>query len=527
VAKGGELTLAKALGEPGGGYAVVCCDLSPKAVQSQAFEHLLAVNGIALEWSAGRENVSTDTQIDATGEAPDRRGQEQVEEQREVTGVRLAAIPPVELDLVYVEATREQLQATLDAIDAQPGEFLSYSVEPAPGVEVQKDWGRQYRRGVEEKIRRSGGMLAGKAEDSADTEAVVRAKAPALERQAAEGEAKDQSQAPAQGPSPQGTLRVPLPEGTAKGAFEAGTLLAGETQKGGLGTGTQQSLGRAWRLQIPGPVIRGRLSPPAEAALATQSGATVQQAGPGGAAPDGPVVAEVVRAKPPGAPVAEPKPEVPVPTEKEGKSAIPGSQPTRNLVQTPSLPTPLTTSGAKGEGPPRGGDTPPAPAKPAAEPPAPAEQPAKSPDAAPRQDESLKAGSSGQAAGKVGVQGGAPKPKKGMTLGAPGAPQAKAPPTQLADKSLQGNQPAEPNVSPRLPLDQAEEKANEKSVSQQQRQRQDFKQQPPVQTYRVLFVLRMIRPDVAGPSAAAALMTEQAKPAAAPAPESTPPAAKQ
>jgi hypothetical protein len=507
VAKGGELTLAKALGEPGGGYAVICCDLSPKAVQSQVFEQLLVANGIALEWSAGRENVPTDTQLAVTGGAPDHRGQEQAEELHEVPGMRPAAIPPIELDLVYVEATREQLQATLDAIHAQPGEFLSYSVEPAPGVEMQKDWGRQYRRGVEERVRQSGGLLAGKAEDAADAEVAGRAKAPALEREAAEGEAKDQSQAPAQGPSPP----TPLP---ASGA------------RGGWGTDTQQSLGRARRLQVLAPVFRGRLSASAEAALATQSGVMVQQAGPGGAAVDGSVTAQGLRETPPGAPVTEPKPEVPVPTEKEGKSAIPGSQPTRNLVQTPSPPPPLATGGAKQEGPTRS-ETPPAPAKPTTKALAPAEQPAKSPDGGPGQDESLKAGSSGQAAGKEATRGGAPKPKKGMSLEAPGAAEAKVPPTPPADKAPQGNQPAEPTVSPPLPLDQATEQAKDRFQSQQQRQqRLDFKQQPPLQTYRVLFVLRMVRPDVAGSSAAAS-MTEQAKPAAAPAPESTPPAAKQ
>jgi len=74
-----------------------------------------------------------------------------------------------------------------------------------------------------------------------------------------------------------------------------------------------------------------------------------------------------------------------------------------------------------------------------------------------------------------------------------------------------------------------QDQAKAKSAPQEKReQRQDLKQPPPpAQTYRVLFVLRMVGPDAAHLPAAAAAMMEQAEPPAARAPEGTPPAATQ
>ena len=500
---GGQMTLAKAIVQPAGGYAVVCCDISPTAFLAQAFAQVLAVNGIALEGTGVEAFVSADTQTDAVGAAPDRGEMGEAKQQRQVADVRLATVPLAgELDLVCVEATREQLEATLAALDAQPGEFLSLSVEPAPGVEAQKDWGRQFGRNVQQEARRRGGVLAGQADDSAHADAMARPKVLVQEEQAAESEA----QGLPQNPSPPAPLR-------ASGA-------RGE----GFGRGNQASLGRAWRLQVPGPVLRGRLSAPAEPSFSLQSGTAAQQAGPAVPAPAPPEVTQALRETPAGAPLAERTPELPGPAEGEGKSATPGTQSARSLSQNPSPPAPLPAGGARGEGLGRG-SKPPAPAKPAEKALAPAEQPKKSPNGGPPQDESPRAGSGGRAVGHSGAQGGAPTAGKGPAPQAPGSPQPKVPPPQLADKSQEGRRPGEGTSGAPPPQDQAKEKS---APQEKREQRQDLKQPPPpTQTYRVLFVLRMVGPGAAHMPAAAASIMERAEPPAARDPEGTPPAATQ
>lgn len=145
---------------------------------------------------------------------------------------------------------------------------------------------------------------------------------------------------------------------------------------------------------------------------------------------------------------------------------------------------------------------------------APAEQPGKSPDGGTRQDESSKAGSGGgRAVGQADTQGGAPKPQKGPAPGETGSPQSKVPPSQSADKSQERVQPREGTGSGPPPEDYAKAKP---APQPKREQGQDLKQpQPPAQTYRVLFVLRMVGPNVSRPPAAAASMIEQAEPPAA------------
>ena len=156
---------------------------------------------------------------------------------------------------------------------------------------------------------------------------------------------------------------------------------------------------------------------------------------------------------------------------------------------------------------------------------APAEQPGKSPGGGAQQDESSKAGSGGRAVEQAAARGGAPRPEKGPALGEPGSPQPKVPPPQSADKSQEGTRPGAGTSSAPPPSDQAKAKS---APQQQREQGQDLKQpQPPAQTYRVLFVLRMVGPDVSRPPAAAASIMEQAEPPAARDPEGTPPAKKE
>ncbi len=122
----------------GDGVLLIRCDISPAAARKQAFDKLLIANGIARE--------QTHTKTDA--KRPGRREQqklaaldERLEEQAE-SG---------QLDVVYVEATPSQIEATLAGLAARHEEFLSVSVEPDPRVEAQQVF-TQYNRGRAQRI---------------------------------------------------------------------------------------------------------------------------------------------------------------------------------------------------------------------------------------------------------------------------------------------------------------------------------------------------------------------------------------
>jgi len=144
-----------------GGVLVVRCDVSPEALNRKAFDKLLDANGIAwreeeaeAKWGAERgrgthalaEKAAADGQKSAEANLRELR-----EKQQSAAGRKMrqgGGTGP--LDVVYVEATSAQIEATLAGLAAQPNVFLSVSVQPAPGAASQHSLSQYNRRGMEQ-----------------------------------------------------------------------------------------------------------------------------------------------------------------------------------------------------------------------------------------------------------------------------------------------------------------------------------------------------------------------------------------
>jgi autotransporter-associated beta strand protein len=142
----------------GDGVLVVRCDVSPEALNKKAFDKLLEANGIAWREEEAEEEAEKvrGTRVLAEKAASDKKSaeanlREKREEQQPEAGRKMrqsSAAGP--LDLVYVEATPAQIEATLAGLAAQPNVFLSVSVQPAPGEASQKSLSQYNRRGGEQ-----------------------------------------------------------------------------------------------------------------------------------------------------------------------------------------------------------------------------------------------------------------------------------------------------------------------------------------------------------------------------------------
>ena len=141
------------------GVLVVRCDVSPEALNRKAFDKLLEANGIAWreEEAEGIADNGRDARVLAEkAAAGDKKSaeanlKEKREEQQPEAGRKMrqsSAAGP--LDLVYVEATPAQIEATLAGLAAQPNVFLSVLVQPAPGEALQKSLSQYNRRGGEQ-----------------------------------------------------------------------------------------------------------------------------------------------------------------------------------------------------------------------------------------------------------------------------------------------------------------------------------------------------------------------------------------
>ena len=228
----GQVDLPEGFSPLEAGYTVVCCDVSPKAFREQTIDHLLADNGIALEETLSENGVQSRTHEVADARAPRQDGGQREEQEQTVPGQALAYLSQSgELDLVCVAAPPAQVKATLAALKAQQVEFLSVLVEPAPGVEEQKDWGRQYGRSLERNSRRGGQSRAAQPGDATAA----------------------------------GAYYVPGP------GAQAGSNVKAEGKP---------QLGRAVRLKVLEPALRGRPNARMRSFGYTQSGAAVQQPQP-------------------------------------------------------------------------------------------------------------------------------------------------------------------------------------------------------------------------------------------------------
>ncbi len=113
------------------GVLVVRCDISPEAARDQTFDRILASQKITLERTAAEAN----------GRLHKQRRQSEEGKLQAKTWQSAG-----EIDLIHAEATPVQIEGTLAALAAQPGAFLSVSVEPDPAVPAQQSW-RRYARG--------------------------------------------------------------------------------------------------------------------------------------------------------------------------------------------------------------------------------------------------------------------------------------------------------------------------------------------------------------------------------------------
>jgi anti-sigma factor RsiW len=212
VAKGGPAMAAKGGPELPTGYAVVLCDVSPRAFKTQALDRVLAANGIALVGPMSEEDLSAAAQAYT---ATVRNGREEFDEAvklRQATGADQEALPvDGKLDLVCVEADPAQIEATLAALSAEPAEFLAVSVTPAPGVLSQQKWDSQYSRRLDQPVLEGAMADSGRTHDAAAE---------------VDGRNATATQTPEQQRDAEGYAR--------------------------------RSVGQAWRLQVPEPMLRER-----------------------------------------------------------------------------------------------------------------------------------------------------------------------------------------------------------------------------------------------------------------------------
>jgi hypothetical protein len=461
---GGQVDTATDVVQPEGPYAVVCCDISPKAFQGQAIDRVLAANGIAFKAALPEMNVEAATRTYANVLRAPPQGGQQYQEQKQAVTRTFAYLPQIaELDLVCVEASPEQIEATLTALRGQSDEFLSLSVSSAPGVEAQKDWGRQFGRGLHEKPSPDKDGQPGRGgEDFADTAEADDVKLQQVlvqRRNGVEGERK-------------------LP------------------------------LGSAWRLQVSPAATRGRLNDRLGSFQGFQSGAWAQQPGLPPAAPSTPKPSQPPAEKPPATPVAEPTPgPVTRPADQPTEPPDAGEQPEKAPASLGQQEKPSSSGERLEKSPAPGGRS--------AKSPASGDRPGKSPGLQKRVGDLPRAAGGGQATQQSTLQETTGKAGDGQKMQEPDASGVETPRRGPPDTDREGA--PSPKGGGRRSVAQDEAKSESESQRGQELHRlrleeQRLRQRGP--TYRVLFVLRMVGPDLGGQPPAAAAILEQAAPTA-------------
>jgi hypothetical protein len=134
---------ASAAPPPAEGVLVVQCDIHPKAARSGVFDRILSRQQIALDKPPAEvaRTIGAPTGGDGAGEPSDpAKADEGPEDARDsAVGGRPADDA---LDVVYVEATTAQINATLADLARRPKEFVSVQVQPHPSQNSQQ----QFRR---------------------------------------------------------------------------------------------------------------------------------------------------------------------------------------------------------------------------------------------------------------------------------------------------------------------------------------------------------------------------------------------
>jgi anti-sigma factor RsiW len=123
------------------GLLVVECEISPSALKNDALERVLQRQQV--EWryaAAADDSLRRLGDRDESGASPVRRSAtESLEEEK-------ASTPTSSMKLLYVEATPQQMERTLEELSSQPNHFLSVTVDPFADGGVQQRWQNQYSR---------------------------------------------------------------------------------------------------------------------------------------------------------------------------------------------------------------------------------------------------------------------------------------------------------------------------------------------------------------------------------------------
>lgn len=131
---------------------LVHCDITPEAARRGTFDQILAAQQIALRDGepSPRTKQATPQEADPAAGEPVGRARRQLAEPDVQDGRSTGTF-----DVVFVEATPGQVEATLDQLAQLPEQFLAVSVKPAPGVESQQNLTRFSRAApVQEEPRR-------------------------------------------------------------------------------------------------------------------------------------------------------------------------------------------------------------------------------------------------------------------------------------------------------------------------------------------------------------------------------------
>jgi hypothetical protein len=161
VAELGKQATATAVARANDGVLVVYCDVSPAALRTQAFDKLLVANGVAWAETDGPAAANEKKKsAEAEGRADDNRtagepfGATRGAVRRQADLHDAPRLPAgsneaAGLDLVYVEAPREQVEGVLASLAEQYDNYYSVAVEPAPGADEQQPLVQYNRRALE------------------------------------------------------------------------------------------------------------------------------------------------------------------------------------------------------------------------------------------------------------------------------------------------------------------------------------------------------------------------------------------
>jgi len=199
---------------------VVNCDISPDAFKQQTFDQLLVANSIPpQQQQRGRIDLSRDADV-ALIES--KIAEKALQKATDDGKARPTKPKDSEVDLVYVEATPAQIEATIAGLSARPEVFLSVSIEPKQNESAQRF----------QRYARSGGGLRQDSEGGDPLMHRSKAAAPATTKADLADSAQKGGRAKAFGAAPSAAPQAPaLPGGEKNQSVAAARQSAAEPQR--------------------------------------------------------------------------------------------------------------------------------------------------------------------------------------------------------------------------------------------------------------------------------------------------------